>query len=380
MLVDFIRLVILIGGIQGIVLGLVHLVKRPCLPWDRWMALLLLTFAPSNVFLWLLGWQGSGTLDYPQILSLRLVLLLPLNSVLMPIFFLLTYVKHFTNAEKDFARLTTALKWAAIIELLGHLMPFGAALYLSSLDKDLIRFALTIKKAVNIGSIPFAIATMVVIRQLAERYRRQLAHLPAGQSGYRIRWIWTLFGIFVLIFALVTFPLIYSFLFDWPGQWLYYPQGLAVTVALFWVSLNSLMIDSRIASDTAQNTTNLAPQLSPPAQQRIYQEFQRLLTDEHLYKNPSLKLSDLAGRLDLTPNYLSRIINQEAKKSFNDLLNEYRVDEVKRLLTEPAFQHYTLESLGREAGFNAKSTFQAVFKKVTGLTPSQYKDNQRLKL
>ena len=64
-------------------------------------------------------------------------------------------------------------------------------------------------------------------------------------------------------------------------------------------------------------------------------------------------------------------------KNFYDLVNGCRVEEAKRLLLDPKNKNYTILSIGFEAGFNSKTTFNTIFKKFTGLTPTEYKDRQK---
>ena len=73
---------------------------------------------------------------------------------------------------------------------------------------------------------------------------------------------------------------------------------------------------------------------------------------------------------------MSLAINEGLKKNFYDLVNGYRVEEAKRLLVDPNSNNYTVLSIGFEAGFNSKTTFNTVFKKFTGLTPTAYREMQ----
>lgn len=98
----------------------------------------------------------------------------------------------------------------------------------------------------------------------------------------------------------------------------------------------------------------------------------------HLNTNKSYTQSDLslqkfASELSINPGQLSQAINQGLKMSFVDLINKYRVDESKVLLTEASYSNLKIEAIGQLAGFSSRSTFFAVFKKYTGLTPSQFK-------
>ena len=58
--------------------------------------------------------------------------------------------------------------------------------------------------------------------------------------------------------------------------------------------------------------------------------------------------------------------------SFYDFVNEYRVKEASKRLLDPAYREYTILAIALDAGFHSKTSFNRMFKKVTGLTPSQY--------
>jgi AraC-like DNA-binding protein len=84
-------------------------------------------------------------------------------------------------------------------------------------------------------------------------------------------------------------------------------------------------------------------------------------------------LSDLSAEIDVPVYQLSAFINQEYGKNFNELVNEYRVGYVKKLLdANSEYRQYTLEAIGRMAGFNSRTTFIAAVKKVSGMTPVEY--------
>lgn len=94
--------------------------------------------------------------------------------------------------------------------------------------------------------------------------------------------------------------------------------------------------------------------------------------NEKPYLNGKLCLSDVAAHLDISHNYLSQIINEQLDKTFFRFANEYRVKEVKYRLSMPEYKQYTLLTIALESGFNTKSNFNRIFKKHTGLSPSQY--------
>lgn len=102
------------------------------------------------------------------------------------------------------------------------------------------------------------------------------------------------------------------------------------------------------------------------------ERLRQLMEVERLYLEPELTLSDIAQRLGTNISILSAVVNGAFGKNFNDYVNSYRVELVKSRLRDPAYQHYSLLGVGLECGFNSKSTFNRVFKKFTGVAPSDF--------
>lgn len=105
-----------------------------------------------------------------------------------------------------------------------------------------------------------------------------------------------------------------------------------------------------------------------------FKKLERLMQCNKIYRNPCLTLSSTAETLGISACYLSSMVNALLNKSFIDFINEYRVEDVKSHLHSKEFEHYTIVSVGFEAGFNSKSAFYSAFKKHTGLTPLQFKN------
>lgn len=98
-----------------------------------------------------------------------------------------------------------------------------------------------------------------------------------------------------------------------------------------------------------------------------------LMTREHPYRDPDLTLPDLAERLGTTPHKLSEVLNSELSQTFYDFVNSHRVEDVRRRLAKSDSRNQNLLTLAMDAGFASKSTFNQVFKKQTGQTPSAYR-------
>jgi YesN/AraC family two-component response regulator len=98
-----------------------------------------------------------------------------------------------------------------------------------------------------------------------------------------------------------------------------------------------------------------------------------VMENDKLFKEPELTLQLFADKLGIPTYLLSQAINEGLKKNFYDLVNGHRVEEAQRLLRDPNNSNYTILSVGFEAGFNSKTTFNTVFKKFTGLTPTEFR-------
>ncbi len=93
------------------------------------------------------------------------------------------------------------------------------------------------------------------------------------------------------------------------------------------------------------------------------------MEEQQFFLDSSLSLKKLAEKLNTNRTYLSQIINQEYGKSFNNFLNEYRIREARRVLSEPDL-NLTIEGVAKTVGFNSVPSFNNAFKKFAGVTPS----------
>ncbi len=113
--------------------------------------------------------------------------------------------------------------------------------------------------------------------------------------------------------------------------------------------------------------------MDPALAQRRVQDLLDVMDREQPFTRSDLTLQDLASMLSISPHNLSEVINTQLGKNFYDFINGYRVEAVQRRLADPALAHLTVLAIGLDAGFNSKSSFNAVFKKHAKMTPSQYR-------
>lgn len=96
------------------------------------------------------------------------------------------------------------------------------------------------------------------------------------------------------------------------------------------------------------------------------------------YLDVDLTIQDVAKSLNISRHYLTQVINERLNRNFYQFINEYRIEEVKRLLEDENYKKYTLTAIAFEAGFNSKSSFNSAFKEIAGMTPSEYREKQNI--
>ena len=102
----------------------------------------------------------------------------------------------------------------------------------------------------------------------------------------------------------------------------------------------------------------------------VADRIKELMTFDKLYRIPTFSLADLAREFDLSEFVISRVVNGAFAKSFRQLLNEYRVEEAKRLLRR-ADRQVTVVAF--DVGFSRNTAFNRVFRQITGQSPTEYR-------
>jgi AraC-like DNA-binding protein len=98
-----------------------------------------------------------------------------------------------------------------------------------------------------------------------------------------------------------------------------------------------------------------------------------VMRSEKPYLMADVTLDMLAEKLAIPARDLSMIINRHFDNNFYEFINNYRIEEAKKILIDPKNKDKTITDIYLEVGFNSKSVFNTFFKKIVGLTPSEYR-------
>ncbi|MDE5773883.1 MAG: AraC family transcriptional regulator [Muribaculaceae bacterium] len=105
---------------------------------------------------------------------------------------------------------------------------------------------------------------------------------------------------------------------------------------------------------------------------RLYTSILNVMEEEPMIFQYGFSLSDLSDLLHVSSRTVSRAINICHNSNFSQLLNEYRMREVTRLMHDPLMSNLTIEAIAEKAGFKSRTSFSRLFKSMIGLTPSEY--------
>lgn len=131
------------------------------------------------------------------------------------------------------------------------------------------------------------------------------------------------------------------------------------------------------AIETSDRKRYLGSAISPEHRQEIKKALLKIKDKPTQILNADFSLEKMAAMTGSNRQYVSQIINEDFHQSFSDFVNEIRIKEARKILSDERFAHYTIEAVGQMAGFKSKSAFNGSFKKITGITPSFYQNSFR---
>ena len=179
-----------------------------------------------------------------------------------------------------------------------------------------------------------------------------------------------IYGYLFFILGLITIHM----LDDSISNFMFY---LILLTYVIYSGYNALNQDPIFEEFKVENTKKLGLQedVNTEFHKGLKAKLLTIMEKEKLYLDTSLTIHSLANQLNSNSKYLSQLINNDLKKNFVLFVNEYRIREAKRLLLDKSNNNITIESIGYDVGFKSKSAFNAVFKKITNQTPSEFRNN-----
>jgi AraC-like DNA-binding protein len=222
-------------------------------------------------------------------------------------------------------------------------------------------------------AILYSIITIIYMLVKVHRFQKKEAY-STKKVSLQLNWFkTTLILLFVATLIWAYSEIMYR---DADDISYFYPLWIIVAFLIYWLGHLGMykygITEQRKKIRKTVHDRYSITEVLPQKNEHITAMKQFLKADRN-FLNPNISLEMIAEELNLSQGHLSKVINTELGISFKDYLNNLRIDEAKLYLKDPEFSNYTLAAIGLEAGFNSKSAFNASFKKITGHTPSQYR-------
>ncbi|MEN8187517.1 MAG: helix-turn-helix domain-containing protein [Bacteroidota bacterium] len=153
-----------------------------------------------------------------------------------------------------------------------------------------------------------------------------------------------------------------------------YISGAILYSVLIYFSLIIILNKGYIINYTNPKYRNTG--LKPDENKRILIHLRQLFENDKIYRSNTVSLALLAKKLNTNTHILSQVINENYNKTYFELLGEYRINEAKNLLQHN--QKSKISEIAFDVGYNSLSAFNTAFKKVTGITPSKFRNETNM--
>ncbi len=316
---------------------------------------------------------GAFNFSVPLLSGLDLSLLLTLNNLSAVLFSPLLFL--FFTSYLDEKQQSESSKKVLIIApvalvLLGCLIVYNNELLLRrlSLGVDFFNTALLIytfilfrrsSKSLNSGSswirMKIKWSRFLIVYSLALNFSYYLSLFIIGSdSGYGI-YMANIHFSFILIFII---GLIYTAISS--------PELVS----------NFQHVKSRLSS--LKDLKYKYSELTIDQASTIIKKLDTAMGTDQLYKDPELTLEKLSYTIGNDSKDISQSINQYLRINFKEYLNDWRIKKAKEMLANNETKGLRVSEIMYEVGYSSKSSFNTTFKKKTGLTPKEYRQNTML--
>jgi len=133
-------------------------------------------------------------------------------------------------------------------------------------------------------------------------------------------------------------------------------------------------IESNVEDGTAGAEKYAKQSIDDRMQEEYLSKLNLYMTEIKPYLDENITIKDLSEGIDIPSHHLSIVINNRLNKNFYTFINEYRIKEAAAILDDPENSEASIIAIAFRSGFNSKSTFNSVFKKIIGQTPSEYRN------
>lgn len=363
-------LLVLFGIVQGIIISILLLISKKNSKSNKYLAFAILSFCLLSVKMLLhtLGLREDPFFRY-----------FPIGVELLIAPLMYFYVTRLLNPK-------FRLRFKELIHFIPFILSQGYSFFIfffvssygSIIEKDRIAelFYFNLVKDTEDYLVLFSIAGYLAGCYFKlKKYKQWLENTTSDTTYPNFNWLRNIFilstvlGIFLLInlSSDALFNLKASYFFHWQVYYIF------ITSLIYYFGFAGYIQPEFQADIYKDHNLNKGDErLSSEDISRIKSLLLNAINKDKAYLNPTINIKELANMLDVSQNKLSYVINTSLKKNFRDLINHYRVEEVKMKLSDEKYKHMSILGIALESGFNSEASFYRIFRKNTGLSPNEY--------
>ena len=371
----FMETIILLGVLEGLLITMLILLKKRKTVSDYWLSVFFLLYSVNTLLSFLEIYNRTHSYPFPAFIFVSSPFLLLHGPAIW------MYVKSLTDQH-------FSLKPIYLL----HLVPFFVCLIdftlrfyiISSAERIEIYESESFKQFTDypIMIIAMALSSLIYFSWSAlmvRKYNKNIKGYFSETKSYDLSWLRI-----VMVSSAVVYTIIYSsFLIDlvFPVasfRWMHQASFVLGSVYLIVLGFfghrqGNLFTDKPISVDLQKSTplSNKNNSIDKIENDFIH-SLLKCMNEKKPHLDPEITLSSLADLTSVSPEYLSKMINNQLGKNFYDFINHYRIEEFKTRCSLPENKNFTLISIAFDCGFNSKATFNRVFKNATGETPGDY--------
>ena len=231
--------------------------------------------------------------------------------------------------------------------------------------------------------LPFQLLAYLFVSYFAlKKHNKNLQLITAATQNINLNWLklLLLISIFPVLFwindALDIFPFLVNInRFIYAVSIVFLAYFAMKQTAIFVFNNEDLDEISEIFSEPIE--TIKPKRLSEEQIVQLSARLDVLMKDDKIFLDNEINLATVADKLRISIHDASYLINEVTGSNFYNFINRFRVEEAKKLLTSAKSDKLNMLGIAFESGFNSKTTFNTAFKKLVGISPSEYAKQQK---
>ncbi len=364
------NLLIIIGIVQGFITSFLLLISKKNRRSNRFLALGIISFCFLSLkTLWhtLNLWETHFIKYFPNAVEV-------VTGPLMYFFVIYLLNNTFNFKRKHFIHFLPF----TISQTYAFVVYFLAISTTDLAQKDalanLLHFNLIKRIEDYLGFLSLIIYISLGYFKLLE-YKKWLNNTTSDNTYPSFNWLKNVFSLFAILGILVSINLIGNPLFNLREHTLIPWQLFNIFLAFLIYYLGFMGYKQphyEISITQNNNLPKKAEQLNLELSNKINKAIKKALEEDKLFLMPTLSIKYFSKKININQRQVSQIINTQFNKSFRELINEYRVEEVKSKLQEANLKQLSILGIALECGFNSEASFYRIFKKQVGISPKEF--------